>query len=146
MTINSDVADQLDSYIRFRASREGVGYALSPAFFREHLAKGVATFFGVAVRDDELVEDEQRPDLFAEWMQKEGVETNGKMNRTWRAMVKFAGDQSLTDREWDDLSYLSLVDRNHLYFGPENVKWAQTKAERADNLAFYKSLGPSTVH
>lgn len=60
--------------------------------------------------------------------------------RTWEAMKKFAADQSLTEGEWKDLSWLSLIDRNRLWFGPGNVRWATTDAERADNLAFYRSL------
>jgi hypothetical protein len=66
--------------------------------------------------------------------------------RIWRAMIKFSDDLPLTDREWNDLSWLSLVDRSHLYFGPGNIRWATTETERRDNIAFYKSLGPSTRH
>ena len=66
--------------------------------------------------------------------------------RTWRAMIKFADDEPLTDREWHDLSWLSLIDRSRLAFGPGNVRWAQTAAERADNIRFYRSLRAPTAH
>jgi hypothetical protein len=65
--------------------------------------------------------------------------------KTWLAMRKFADDESLTSNEWEALSWLTLINRNNLYFGPENCRWARSEAERADNLAFFKSLGPS-VH
>ena len=60
--------------------------------------------------------------------------------KVWQAMMKFADGKSLTEREWAALSELSLVDRNNLEFGPGNVRWAATEAERASNLAFYRSL------
>ena len=63
---------------------------------------------------------------------------------TWKAMIKFANDEPLSPREWEALSWLTLINRNNLYFGPENVRWATSKAERADNLKFFKSLGPVT--
>jgi hypothetical protein len=59
---------------------------------------------------------------------------------THAAMLKFANDEPLTASEWEALSWLSLIDRNRLEFGPENCRWATTEAERADNLAFYQSL------
>lgn len=64
--------------------------------------------------------------------------------RTWKAMLKFANDEPLTEQEWIDLSWLSLVDRNRVAFGPGNIRWATTEAERADNLKFYQSLGQTT--
>jgi hypothetical protein len=60
---------------------------------------------------------------------------------TWQAMLKFADDQPLTEREWLALSLLTLIDRTRLYFGPDNVRLATSEAERTDNLAFYRSLG-----
>jgi hypothetical protein len=60
---------------------------------------------------------------------------------TWKAMQKFANDEPLTANEWNALSWLTLVDRNRLEFAPDNCRWATTDAERADNLAFYQSLG-----
>ena len=63
--------------------------------------------------------------------------------KTWKAMRKFANDESLTPAEWEALSWLTLINRDNLYFGPENCRWARTEAERADNLKFFKSLGPS---
>jgi hypothetical protein len=61
--------------------------------------------------------------------------------KTWKAMIKFANDEPLTPSEWTALSWLTLIDRNRLEFGPGNCRWATTEAERTDNLAFYKSLG-----
>jgi hypothetical protein len=68
--------------------------------------------------------------------------TRKQMRRTWKAVMKFADDQPLTDREWEALSCLTMIDRSHRVFGPGNVRWA-TAAEMLDNLAFYKSLGPT---
>ena len=59
--------------------------------------------------------------------------------RTWKAMLKFADGKRLTAREWDALSWLTLIDRNRLEFGPDNCRWATTAAERADNLSFYQN-------
>jgi hypothetical protein len=56
-------------------------------------------------------------------------------------MRKFCNDEPLTEQEWEDLSALTLINRAHLVFEPGNVRWATTGAERADNLAFYRSLG-----
>ena len=65
--------------------------------------------------------------------------------RTWKAMLKFANDEPLTEQEWEDLSWLSLINRDRLAFEPGNCRWARTEAERADNLAFYKTLGGGTL-
>jgi hypothetical protein len=62
-------------------------------------------------------------------------------HRTWLAMRKFCNDEPLTEQEWDDLSWLSLIDRSRA-FEPGNACWATTDAERADNRAFYRSLAP----
>jgi hypothetical protein len=61
--------------------------------------------------------------------------------RTWEAMHKFANNESLTEREREALSWLTLIDRSRLEFAPGNCRWATTEAERADNLTFYRSLG-----
>lgn len=61
--------------------------------------------------------------------------------QTWKAMLKFANNEMLTDREWEALSWLMLIDRKWLWFGPGNIRWATSDAERADNLAFYRRLG-----
>jgi hypothetical protein len=66
--------------------------------------------------------------------------------RTWCAIIKFCSDEPLTAEEWDDLSWISLIDRGRLAFVPGNCRWAATAAERADNLVFYKSLGGPSVH
>lgn len=61
--------------------------------------------------------------------------------QTWKAMLKFANDEALTEKEWKALSWLTMIDRDQRYFGPGNIRWATSKAERADNLAFYRRLG-----
>jgi hypothetical protein len=71
-------------------------------------------------------------------MQPEAIDA---IRRTWAAMQKFCADAPLTEQEWEDLSWLTLIDRDHLEFAPDNCRWATTEAERADNLAFYRSLG-----
>jgi hypothetical protein len=71
--------------------------------------------------------------------------TQPDLRQTWLAMKKFANDKQLTEQEWADLSQLTLLDRNNLYFGPENVRLASSDVERADNLKFYQSLSPA-VH
>jgi hypothetical protein len=73
------------------------------------------------------------------WHQRTITMTNEK--QTWLAMKKFAEDQSLTEKEWETLSWLTLIDRSRLEFIPGNIRWANSAAERADNLAFYRSLG-----
>lgn len=60
----SKLANDLDSYMRYRAGREGVPYQLSPGFFEDHPA---VSYFGVIVLNGELVEDEQNPDAFEAW-------------------------------------------------------------------------------
>lgn len=60
--------------------------------------------------------------------------------QAWQAMIKFASDKPLTDAEFFDLSALTLIDRNRLEFGPDNVRWARSEAERASNEQFYRSL------
>jgi hypothetical protein len=57
-------AAELDCYMRYRASREGVDYGLSPQFFESHPA---VSYFGVIVRNGKLVEDERNPSAFAAW-------------------------------------------------------------------------------
>lgn len=66
--------------------------------------------------------------------------------RTWKAIMKFCDDKPLTEQEWKDLSYMSLVDRNNMTFDMDNCRWAWTETERADNLKFYKSVGRSMIH
>jgi hypothetical protein len=66
---------------------------------------------------------------------------NRNEKKTWKAITKFANDEPLTPPEWTALSWLTLIDRNRLAFEPSNVRWATTEAERADNEAFFRSLG-----
>jgi hypothetical protein len=56
-------------------------------------------------------------------------------------MRKFCNDEPLTEQEFDDLSWLSLIDRSRA-FEPGNCHWATTDAERSANRAFYRSLAP----
>lgn len=71
--------------------------------------------------------------------------TKNDERQVWKAMMKFASDKPLTEQEWVNLSWLSLIDRNNLCFEPKNVRWAATDTEHADNLKFYRSLCPA-VH
>ena len=64
-----------------------------------------------------------------------------ELKKTWKAMIKFAADEPMTPADWTALSWLTLIDRTRLEFGPENTRLAKTEAERADNLAFFKKLG-----
>jgi len=66
--------------------------------------------------------------------------------QTLKAMKKFAEDKPLTEREWEALSWIALVDRNRLEFAPGNIRWVKSEAERIENLAFYRSLGTISVH
>jgi hypothetical protein len=50
--------------------------------------------------------------------------------RTWLAMRKFCNDEPLTKQEWEDLSWLTLINRAHLVFEPGNCRWATTKKRR----------------
>lgn len=69
------------------------------------------------------------------------MSTESPEYQTWQAMPKFANDEPLTEREWEALSWLTLIDRGRLEFGPGNVRWAVNETERAENLKFYRSLG-----
>jgi hypothetical protein len=60
-------AIKLDSYVRFRAKTEGVGYDLSPEYFLAALRNGVRAFFGVEVENGELIDDIQQPELLEKW-------------------------------------------------------------------------------
>jgi hypothetical protein len=62
-----DVPYELHRYIKWRAGREGVGYMLSPEYFRAAIDLGAVGFFGVEIDDDGLIEDWQQPELFREW-------------------------------------------------------------------------------
>jgi hypothetical protein len=58
----------------------------------------------------------------------------------WEAMTKFCEDEPLTELEWKNLSRLTMIDRKLRSFELGNIRWAETEEERADNLAFYRSL------
>jgi len=61
------VAEALDAYMRFRAAHEGVGYQLSAEFFADVIELGVIKCFGVTFQNDQLLADEQQPELFRRW-------------------------------------------------------------------------------
>lgn len=65
-------AEQLHAYMTFRAAREGVGHTLPVNFYTKAIRKGCVSFFGIQVRSGKLLEDQQRPDLFAEWTSPAG--------------------------------------------------------------------------
>jgi hypothetical protein len=60
-------ANLLDAYMRFRAKKEGVGYELSPDFYREEILLGVRDFFGIVVENGKLVCDKEQPRMFEQW-------------------------------------------------------------------------------
>jgi hypothetical protein len=62
-----ELGKALDSYMRFRAEKEGVGYELTPEFFETGILFGIHTFFGITVEDGELLVDRQRPKIFKQW-------------------------------------------------------------------------------
>jgi hypothetical protein len=63
----TDTAYDLHNYIQWRARHEGVGYSLSPEFFRAAIDAGTTSFFGVEIGESGLVGDSQQPDLFRQW-------------------------------------------------------------------------------
>ena len=65
---------------------------------------------------------------------------SGEENASWKAMIKFADGESLSDQEWRDLSAVTLIDRTRLMFELGNCRWARSEKERQDNERFYKSL------
>jgi hypothetical protein len=56
------------------------------------------------------------------------------------AMIKFGSGDPMVDQDWDALSWLTLINREHLYFGPGNVRWATGEAERISNISFYITI------
>lgn len=57
----SEVAKELNAYVKDRASVENTGYNLAPEFFEAFLEGGVTHFFGVMIEDGEMVYDDQEP-------------------------------------------------------------------------------------
>jgi hypothetical protein len=64
-----ETAKLLDSYMRFRASKEGVGNEFTAQFYAQGIRAGIGCFFGVTFNEDDgkLLADEQCPDLFEQW-------------------------------------------------------------------------------
>jgi hypothetical protein len=60
-------AEQLFTYMTFRALQEGQEHTLTVEFYEEQLRNGVRSFFGVVVGPTGLVRDVQQPELFADW-------------------------------------------------------------------------------
>ena len=71
----------LDSYMRFRAEQEGVGYELMPEFYETHILAGIEGFFNVTFAKGKLVADTEFPAIFQEWKQKEQNISNGDSER-----------------------------------------------------------------
>jgi hypothetical protein len=63
------LANELDSYMQFRANEEGVGYDLSPDFYAEILYAGVRMFCGCECGDKTILCDHQSPKTFLDWKQ-----------------------------------------------------------------------------
>jgi hypothetical protein len=64
------VSVALDSYLRFRAKHEGVGYGFTPEFFEQAIlerGENIA-FFGITFTKNRLIGDEQQPELFKRWL------------------------------------------------------------------------------
>jgi hypothetical protein len=62
----------LDEYVRFRAIKQGVGYALSAEFFRHVLRTGCRKCFNITVgKDGRLVSDTEYPAWFEEWKKEQ---------------------------------------------------------------------------
>ena len=55
-------------------------------------------------------------------------------------MLKFCSGDPMVDQDWDALSWLTLINREHLYFGPGNVRWATDNEERISNMSFYLAI------
>ena len=64
----SDMADRIHAYMQFRAAREGVEHDLPVTFYQEAIDNGCVGVFGVETEAGVLLADEQRPDLFLEWL------------------------------------------------------------------------------
>jgi hypothetical protein len=65
---------KLDSYMRFRATREGVPYGLNARFFLDNLKLGVRSFFGVVCNAGAIVRDVQQPEMFNDWKNSAAAE------------------------------------------------------------------------
>jgi hypothetical protein len=72
----SEVAKQLDAYLRYRAGKEGVPYEMRPAFFHKHSEEALAECFGVTIDNGRLSADNQRPELLAEWKSMQDEDGN----------------------------------------------------------------------
>lgn len=62
-----NAAIELDAYLRFRASQEGVGYGLSPGWLLGALCHGCRSFFGIIVGAAGIERDEQNPEALSAW-------------------------------------------------------------------------------
>lgn len=59
---------QLEEYMRYRATREGLPWQLNVDFLHRYYEAGIRTFFGVALNREQLLEDAQQPEMFADWL------------------------------------------------------------------------------
>jgi hypothetical protein len=60
----------LDTYMRFRAEHEGVGYELFPEYYEAYIMGGVTGFFHVSFTKCELLADTEFPEIFQKWKRK----------------------------------------------------------------------------
>ena len=63
-------ANLLDAYMQVRAEQEGVGYELTPEFFKKIILSGISGFFGTIVENGRLVCDKEQPSMFEQWESK----------------------------------------------------------------------------
>jgi hypothetical protein len=90
------LAEQLNSYMTFRASKEGLPYGLDAATFAGNLKAGVRIFFGVETTDTRIVRDTQKPELLAQWRQAawlENIQNDGHNLR----LVAYPSDMTLEE-------------------------------------------------
>jgi hypothetical protein len=58
---------QLDAFLRFRGTLEGVSYGLTPSYLQAAYDCGTRWFFGVRVDRGAILDDEENSEAFAQW-------------------------------------------------------------------------------
>jgi len=71
--INNDssiiiLANEYHDYMDFRSAKENLDHDLEVKYYAMYLAMGCASFFGVYNDGKHLTRDDQKPDIFKEWM------------------------------------------------------------------------------
>jgi hypothetical protein len=61
------LAQLLHRYMQFRAKEEKTDYDLDAEFFASALKNGARYFFGVQVKNDRMVADDENPNAFLKW-------------------------------------------------------------------------------